>query len=124
MLGQELDSRLRGNERSSTNGPSRSRRGAFRLQHEPIKEPGELRIRIERQNMRDELVRPHDHHAAVLAIDAAHGEDVMSALQVGAEHLFVIAQTVAAFPRQEKVRHSLDRNLAVPLLKHRTQIDE
>ena len=47
--------------------------------HEAIEECRELLIPIERENMRDELVWSHDHHAAPFAIDAAHGEDVIAA---------------------------------------------
>ena len=56
---------------------------ALRLRHEAIEERRELRIAVERQNMRDVLVRPHDHHAAPFAIDAAHGEDVLPLLRSG-----------------------------------------
>ena len=33
----------------------------------------------------------------LLAIDAAHGKDVVAALQIGAEHLFVVAKPVTSF---------------------------
>ena len=59
--------------------------------HEPIEEGHELPHTVERQNMRDVLVRPHDHHAALFAFDAAHSEDITAAFQVGAKHLFVVA---------------------------------
>ena len=44
---------------------------------------GKLLITIERQHVRDVLVRSHDDQRALLAIDAAHVEDVGAALQVG-----------------------------------------
>ena len=70
--------------------------------HEPIEIRRELRIAVERQNVRDELVRPHDHHAAPRAIDAAQGEDVLTAFVVGAEDLLVVAQSVAPFGGSRK----------------------
>jgi hypothetical protein len=47
--------------------------------HETIEECRELLIAIERKNMRDVLVWPHDHHAPFFAINATHGEDVVAA---------------------------------------------
>ena len=58
----------------------------------PIEKCRELSMAIERKNMRDVLVRSHDDHAACVPIDAAHREDVVAALEVGAEHLFVVAK--------------------------------
>ena len=60
--------------------------------HETIEECRELRMAIERKNVRDVLVWPHDHHATPFAIDAARGEDVIAAFQVGAERFFVVAK--------------------------------
>ena len=42
---------------------------------------------VERENVRDELVRPHDHHAAPFAVDAAHAEDVWPLLR-SAQNIF------------------------------------
>ena len=47
--------------------------------HETIEECRELLIAIERKNVRDVLVWPHDHHAPSFAINATHGEDVVAA---------------------------------------------
>ena len=47
--------------------------------HETIEECRELLIAIERKNVRDVLVWPHDHHATTFAIDPAHGENVVAA---------------------------------------------
>ena len=57
---------------------------------------------VERQDVRHVLVRPHNHHAPALAVNAAHIEDVAAALQVRTEHLLVIAQAVAALLRQQE----------------------
>jgi hypothetical protein len=65
-----------------------------RSRHETIEEGRELLITIERKNVRDVLVRPHDHHATRFAIDAAHGEDVAAASQVGTEHFFIVVESL------------------------------
>jgi hypothetical protein len=49
------------------------------LRHETIEESRELLIAIERKNVRDILVWPHDHHTAPIAIDATHSKDVVAA---------------------------------------------
>ena len=66
---------------------------------EAVEKRSKLLKSIERENVRNVLVRPHDHHAPRLAIDAAHGEDVIAAFEVGAEHLFVVAKSVTSLPR-------------------------
>src|SRR5687767_9937366 len=81
------------------------------LRHKSIEERRELRIPIEWQHVRDELVRSHDHHAAPFAIDAAHGEDVLAAFVVGTEHLLVVMQLVPALPRQQEGWHGFDVEL-------------
>jgi Luciferase-like monooxygenase len=49
-----------------------SRDGAVSLpQHEAVEERGKLRVPIERENVRDVLVRPHHHHTSGFALDAA-----------------------------------------------------
>ncbi len=73
--------------------------------------------------MRDILVRPHDHHAAVFTVDAAQGEDVVAVLQVGAEHLLIVAQPVTSFPGQKQGWHNLDGERVVRLLENRADID-
>src|ERR1700761_4637247 len=57
------------------------------------KERSDVVACIERQDVRDELVGPHDDQAAALAIDPAHVEDVAARLSVGAEHLLVVDQS-------------------------------
>jgi len=47
--------------------------------HETIEEPRKLLKTIQREHMRDILIGPDDHHAAVFAIDATQGEDVVAA---------------------------------------------
>ncbi len=51
---------------------------SVRPHHEPVKERCELPDAIQRENMRDILIGPHDHHAAVFGIDATQGEDAIS----------------------------------------------
>ena len=45
------------------------------------------------------------------------------ALQVGAEHLFVVAKPVTALPGQKESGHGLDRKLAMALLEDGPDID-
>src|SRR5438445_9253200 len=91
--------------------------------HEAIEECRERLIAIERKHVRDVLVWPHNHHAASLAIDAAHGEDVVAAPHVGTEDFFVIAKSVTSLPRQQQGRHGLDGKRVMILLEHRADID-
>src|SRR6188768_2839196 len=91
--------------------------------HETIEECRELLIAIERKNVRDVLVGPHDHHAPPFAIDATHGEDVIAAFEVGAEHLFVVAKSEPSLPRQKEGRHGLDGDVVMALLEHRADIE-
>src|SRR5882724_11362253 len=78
----------------------RPTRAPVRLrQHEAVEIRRELLVSIERrQDLRYVLIRPHDDHAPRLPINAAHGKDVVAALDVGAEHLLVIVKTVASLP--------------------------
>src|SRR5438876_9795861 len=75
---------------------------SVQLQHEAIEERRELRMAVERENMRDILIRPNHDHAARFSIDAAQREDVVIACEIGAEHLFVIAKTETSLPRQKQ----------------------
>ena len=75
--------------------------------------------------MRDVLVRSHDNHATPVSIDAPHVENVMAALQVRAEHLFVVTKPVTALPGQKERGHGLDGKLKMPCWKTaRTSITE
>ena len=70
--------------------------------HKPIEERREFGMPIERENVRDELVRPHDHDAAAFAIDAARSKDVIAALHIRAEDLLVVAKSITPLLRQEE----------------------
>src|SRR5947209_7058792 len=74
--------------------------GASAVQHETIEESGELVASVEREDMRDILIGTDHNHAAPHPIDAPQVENVVSAFQVGAEHLLVVAETVTALTRQ------------------------
>src|SRR5437868_4156696 len=95
---------------------------SLRLQHEPIEVCRKRRMAIERENMRDILVRPHHDHAAV-PFDAAHRKDVVTALEIGAEHLFVVAKSVTSFGGEKERGHRLNGELRMRLLEHRAHID-
>ena len=59
----------------------------------------------------------------LVPIDAAHRKDVVAALEIGAEHLFVVAKAVAPFRRKQERGHRLDGEFAMRLLEHRADID-
>src|SRR5882757_4456878 len=91
--------------------------------HEAIEECRELDMRVEWENMRDVLVRSHDDHATPVAIDAPHVENVLAALKIRAEHLFVVTKPIAALPGQKEGRHGLDGELEMALLEDGPDID-
>ena len=102
----------------------RPTRVAIRLrQHEAVEERSELAISIEREDMRDVLIRPHDDHAPCLPIDAAHCKDVVTALDICAKHLLVIAEVVTPLSGQKQRRHGLDGKFMMSLLEHRADVD-
>ena len=68
------------------------------LHHEAVKECREIRIPIERKNMRDILVWAHDDDATPFSIDATHVEDVVAASEIGAEHFLVVTKRIPALP--------------------------
>src|SRR5947199_3722 len=76
-------------------------RRSVRTQHEAVEVGGKLGMAVKRKHMRDILVRPHHDHAAFVPIDAAHRKDVVAALEIGAEHLFVVAKSVTSFCREK-----------------------
>ena len=73
--------------------------------------------------MRDVLIRPNHHHAPRLPVDAAHRKYVVTALEVGAEHLFVVVQAVSSLAGQKQRGHGLDGELAMRLLEDRPDVD-
>src|SRR4051794_1435949 len=91
--------------------------------HKAIKECGELGMRIERENVRDVLVRPHDNHAAPVTIDSPHVENVMAALQVRTEHFFIVMKSIPALPGQKERGHGLNGKGAMALLEDGPHID-
>jgi hypothetical protein len=94
------------------------------LQHESIEESSELHIAIERKNMGDVLVWPHDDHATPGFVDAPLYEDVLAAFDIGAEQLFIVAKSVATLVGKKETGHGPKVKLAMALLKYRTDIDD
>ena len=78
---------------------------------------------IERQNMRHVLIRPDDDHATLVAVNTPRFENVLVIFHVGAEHLFVVAEPVPSFARQQQSRHGLEHKRAMALLEDRPDID-
>jgi uncharacterized protein len=93
------------------------------LQHEPAEELPELGMPIKWQDMRDELVRPHDDQAPVPPVDPTDIEDVVPVFEVRAKHLFVVAQSKTSFSRNEQRRHRANIEFVMALLKDRPDID-
>src|SRR5271166_6404458 len=93
------------------------------LDHEAIEECRKLEKGIERENMRNVLIRSHDDHAAAVSIDAPQVENVVAAFQVRAEHLFIIDKPIAALSRQQERGHRFDRKLAMALLEDGQHFD-
>src|SRR6516164_5594509 len=78
---------------------------------------------MQRKDMRDVLIRPHDDYAPCLPVDAAHCKDVVTALDVGAEHLLVIVKAMTSLPGQKQRWHGLNGELTMRLLEHCADID-
>src|SRR5262249_13211300 len=91
--------------------------------HEAIEEHRELGVSVKRQHVCNILTRPHHNDAALIAIDAAHGEDIVTALEVGAEHLFIVAKSEASLAREQEIGHGFERKLAMRLLEDGADID-
>src|SRR5262245_34627444 len=81
---------------------SRVTYSSSRSQHEPVEIGRKRRMAIERHHMRDVLIRPHHHHAALVPIDAAHRKDVLTAPYIRAEHLFVVDEAMSSFAREQE----------------------
>ena len=97
---------------------------SIRPQHEAVEIGRKLRMTIEREHIRDVLVRPHDDHAAAARSMPRRSKDVVAALQVGAEHLFVVAKPVTSLRRAAATAACVSmREFAMRLLEHRTDID-
>ena len=94
------------------------------VEQKPLEEGGELVVRIERQHVRDVLVRTNDDHRPRLAVDAAQIEDVGAVLEIGRERLLVVDQPEPALARQQKRRQLLDLEVAMPLLEDRADVDD
>jgi hypothetical protein len=73
--------------------------------------------------MGDVLIGPHDDDTALLAIDAPHLKNVIAALEVRTENLFVVAKPISPFRRKQKRGHGFYREFAMALLEDRTDID-
>lgn len=74
--------------------------------------------------MRDILVRPHNNNTSFITINTPNIIDIGAAFEIGAEHLFIVAQAEPAFYGHEHCRHGLDRQIAMRLLENGTQIDD
>jgi hypothetical protein len=74
------------------------------VEHEPFEEGREFGVRVEREHVRNVLVRTDDDHCAPLAVDTAQVEDVETALEVRRVGLLVVDQAEPPLARQQKRR--------------------
>ena len=77
-------------------------------------------MRVQRENVRDVLVRPHHDEGAAVPVDAAQVEDVDA--RVGAERLLVVDELERALAGEEDPGQARDGELAVPLLEDRARL--
>ena len=94
------------------------------IEQESAEEGGEFVVRVQRQHVRDVLVRTDDDHRTLRAVDAAQIEDVGAVLEVGAIGLLVVDEPEASLARQQDGRQFLDLELAVSLLEDRANVDD
>ncbi len=73
-------------------------------------------MRIERQNVRDILVRLRNDHAVMVSIDAPRFKNVLLRLQVRAKDRPVVVQAVADLPGKKEARQAFNGDLAMALL--------
>ena len=78
------------------------------VEHEPFEEGREFGVRVEREHVRNVLVRTDDDHCAPLAVDTAQVEDVETALEVRRVGLLVVDQAEPPLARQQKRRKVFD----------------
>src|SRR5262245_22906262 len=69
------------------------------------------------------LIRPYDHDATSITIDAAQVENVPPADGVGTEHLLIVAQPMPPFCGQKQRRHGFEIESPVRLLENRPYVD-
>src|SRR3989442_15112552 len=74
------------------------------VDQDPGEEAGQCLVAVQREHVRDVLVRADDDDAARVAVDASQLEDVAD-VRVGAEHLLVVGQAEPALVRQQHRRH-------------------
>ena len=77
-------------------GPHFALNGSATVEQESSEEGGEFVVRVQRQHVRNVLVRTNDDHRPLLAVDAAQVEDVGAVLEVGRVGLLVVDQARTA----------------------------
>jgi hypothetical protein len=85
-----------------------AKRESVAVEHEPFEEGREFGVRVEREHVRNVLVRTDDDHCAPLAVDTAQVEDVETALEVRRVGLLVVDQAEPPLARQQKRRKVSD----------------
>src|SRR5260370_40407470 len=83
----------------------------------------EFVVRVKREYVRNVLVGADNDNRALLTVDAAQLEDVGTVLEVGAVGLLVVDTPEAPLARKQNRRELFDREVAVPLLEDRANID-
>lgn len=95
--------------------------GCTDLDQRSTEEVDQLAVGVEREHVRDVLVRPHDHESPLLPVQATQLEDVGG--RVGAEDLLVIDEPERSLARQQDRRQVRDGDVAMPLLEHGPHVE-
>ena len=79
-------------------------------------------MRVQRQHMGDVLVGAHHHQGTQLATDAAQVKNVGPSLEVWAEDLFIVTQTMPALTWPQQLGHGVYAQVGIALLKDGPQV--
>ena len=71
------------------------------IKQELAEERHEFAVGIQRQHVRNVLIRTHNDQCAVFTVDAAEVKNIRAVLQIGAEGFFVVDQPETALARQQ-----------------------
>ena len=78
---------------------------------------------IKREQVCNMLIWSDNNYTARIASNTPHLENVLVALEVRTEYLFIVAKSKFSLLRQEQRRHRLKFQLSVALLEDGTYVD-